>query len=71
MPFAFREGLRTITVKVISRGERGNEQVIVVLTRPTLAKSDIFAKSVANSGVSTIFSRSALEHRGEFIKACT
>jgi hypothetical protein len=44
---------------------------MVVFTRPTFAKSDIFAKSVANSGVSCIFSRSALEHRGELISACT
>ena len=41
------------------------------MTRPTFAKSDILAKSVANSGVSCIFSRSALEHRGESISACT
>jgi hypothetical protein len=42
-----------------------------VFTRPTFAKSDILAKSVAKSGVSCIFSRSAFEHRGESISACT
>jgi len=44
---------------------------MVVLTRPTFAKSDILAKSVAKSGVSCIFSRSAFEHRGESMSACT
>ena len=42
-----------------------------MLTRPTFAKSDILAKSVAKSGVSCIFSRSAFEHRGESMSACT
>ena len=51
--------------------KRENRHVIVVFTRPTFAKRDILAKSVANSGVSCIFSRNAFEHRGESISACT
>jgi hypothetical protein len=58
-------------VKEVVNGwtKREDRHVIVVFTRPTFAKSDILAKSVANSGVSCIFSRSALEHRGELISA--
>ena len=73
---AVRISGRTTNISGASHQQRNQEirrngQVIVVLTRPTLAKSDILAKSVAKSGVSTILSRSALEHRGEFINACT
>ena len=38
---------------------------MVVFIRPTLASRQIFAKSIPNSGTSTIFSRSTFEQRGE------
>ena len=45
--------------------------VMVVFTRPTFASRAIFAKSVANSGESCIFSRRAREQRGDWRRART
>jgi hypothetical protein len=69
MRYAFLEGLRDVEYRIKKHEHDGH--VIVVFTRPTFAKRDILAKSVAKSGVSCIFSRSAFEHRGESISACT
>ena len=66
-----RNGRRKEKGKEKHKMKKRNRHVIVVLTRPTFAKSDILAKSVAKSGVSCIFSRSAFEHRGESMSACT
>ena len=48
-----------------------HSQAMVVLILPTLANSASFAKSVPNSGVSSIFSLKTLDARGERTKALT
>jgi hypothetical protein len=42
---------------------------MVVFTLPTFASKDSLAKSTAYSGLSAIFSRSTLEHRGDVAMA--
>lgn len=67
-PSSFLEKLDNTTVATLLRvGVISYSQAIVVFILPTLANREIFAKSIANSGVSAIFSRRTLEHRGDAI----
>lgn len=52
-------------------GRRRYSHAMVVLMRPTLVKSAIFANSMAKAGVSTILSLRTLEHLGELYSALT
>lgn len=49
----------------------GYAQAMVVLMRPTLVRRAIFANSMANSGVSTIFSLRTFEHLFELKRELT
>ena len=49
--------------------EGGCVHAIVVFILPTFARSDIFASSVANAGVSRILSFSTFEHFAEKLRA--